>query len=176
MIRSFGLRTLTGNAQPPFGDRLTAAFSNIKSEPNGFYFVSVANAGLYQLGDRIILGYGGASTTNCLMVGGVNTGTNILSCISEGNAPVKNWPINTQIVLNIACAVLTIIAPATNVGNIWFGSDDTVTNSGGGSAFAEIFPSGSYPFGLAGWNTLRTSEVWIAGTLNDNMGVSAIIV
>jgi hypothetical protein len=176
MIRSWGLQTLTGNAQPLFGDLLTAAFSNLKSEPHGFYLVTVAKASQYQVGDRIILGFGGATATNCLMVDKVNTVSNVLSCISEGDAPVSNWVNGTQIVLSLACAVLGVQAPTTNAGNIWFGSDSTVTNVGGGSAFGEIFPSGSFPFGIPQWNTIRTTEAWIAGTLNDKAGVYAIIV
>ena len=176
MIRSWGLQTLTGNAQPMFGDVLTAAFSNIKGEPHGFYLVSVAKAANYQIGDRIILGFGGATPTNCLMVGKVNTSTNILSCISEGDAPVANWANGTQIVLSVACAAIRLNAPATNAGNIWEGSDNTVTNVGGGSAFQEIFPSGSDTFGIPQWNTIRTSDLWIAGTLSDKAGIAAIIV
>jgi hypothetical protein len=176
MIRSWGLQTLTGSAQPTFGDKLTAAFRNLKGEPNGFYLVSVANAARYQLGDRIILGFGGASPTNCLMIGGVNTVTNVLSCVSEGNAPVSNWPINTQIVLDIACATIRINAIQGNAGNIWEGSDSTVTNTGGGSAFQEIFPTGSDTFGIPQWNTIRTSELWVAGTASDKMGVAAVII
>ena len=87
MIRSWGLQTITGAAQPLFGDKLTAAFKNLK-QPNGFYFVPVAKASQYQIGDRIVLGFGGSSPTNCLMVNAVNTSTNVLSCISEGDAPV----------------------------------------------------------------------------------------
>jgi hypothetical protein len=175
MIRSWGLQTLTGNAQPTFGDILTAAFSNLKAD-NGFYSVKVAKASQYQIGDRIILGFGGASPTNCLMVGAVNTSTNILSCISEGNAPVSNWPNGTQIVLSLACAGLTVFVPLSNAGGIWLGSDSTVTNVGGGTAFYELVQSGAYPEGIPQWNTIRTSDIWMAGTAADKAGVAAIIV
>jgi hypothetical protein len=175
MIRSWGLQTLIGAAQPLFGDKLTADFSNLQ-QPNGFYFVAVAKAAQYQIGDRIVLGYGGSNPTNCLMVDGVNTTTNILSCISEGNAPVSKWVNGTQIVLSLACAVLSVQAPSSNSGNIWFGPDGTVTNVGGGSAFAYISPSGSYNFGIPQWNSIRTSEAWIAGTLNDKAGIATIII
>jgi hypothetical protein len=175
MIRSWGLQTLTGSAQPLFGDVLTAAFSNLKAT-NGFYFVKVAKAAQYQLGDRIILGFGGGSPTNCLMVGGVNTSTNVLSCISEGDAPVSNWPNGTQIALSVACSVFRINNIVGNAGNIWEGSDSTVTNVGGGSAFQQISPGGSDNFGQPQWNTLRTDEMWIAGTASDKIGVAAIII
>ena len=175
MIRTWGQQTLTGSAQPLFGDKITAAFVNIK-QTNGFYFMFVANASKYQIGDRIILGYGGSSPTNVLMVNAVNTSTNILSCISEGDAPVSAWPVNTQIVLSIACAQLLIQSATGNSGNIWFGSDSTVTNSGGGSAFAEILAGGAYTFGIAQWNVLRTTEAWMAGTASDKAGIAAIII
>ena len=175
MIRSWGLQTLTGSAQPLFGDKLTAAFSNLKAT-NGFYFAHVANASQYQIGDRIIFGYGGSSPTNCLMVGAINTVTNVLSLVSEGDAPVSAWPNGTQIVLDVACAVFRINSKIGNSGSIWEGSDSTVTNVGGGSAFQEITAGGSDTFGVPQWNTLRTSEMWIAGTLNDKVGVAAIII
>jgi hypothetical protein len=175
MIRSWGLQTITGAAQPLFGDKLTAAFKNLK-QPNGFYFVPVAKASQYQIGDRIVLGFGGSSPTNCLMVNAVNTSTNVLSCISEGDAPVSNWPSGTQIVLSIACAVLRMNNITNNSGSIWEGSDSTVTNVGGGSAFQEILVSGSDNFGVEQWNAIRTSDMWVAGTLNDKMGAAAIII
>ena len=175
MIRSWGLQTLTGSAQPLFGDVLTAAFSNLK-QPNGFYFVHVANAAKYQIGDRIVLGYGGSNPTNILMVNAINAVTNVLSCISEGDAPVSAWPNATQIVLSVACAVFRINSKIGNSGSIWEGSDSTVTNIGGGSAFQEITAGGSDNFGVPQWNTLRTCEMWIAGTLNDKVGVAAIII
>ena len=175
MIRSWRLQTLTGSAQPLFGDKLTAALSNVK-QSNGFYFVSVAKASQYQIGDRIVVGFGGSSPTNCLMVGAVNTSTNVLSCISEGDAPVANWPSGTQIVLSVACAVLRMNSPTSNTGNIWEGSDSTVTNVGGGSAFQEISVGGSDNFGVEQWNAIRTSDLWVAGTLNDKIGAAAIII
>lgn len=173
MIRTWGQQTLTGNAQPLFGDVLTADFNNIK-RPNGFYFVDVANAAKYQIGDRIILGYGGGSPTNCLMVNAISAG--VLSCISEGDAPVSAWPSGTQIVLSIACAQLLIQSATGNGGSTWFGSDSTVTNTGGGSAFAEISAGGAYTFGIAQWNVLRTTEAWMAGPNGGSVGVAAIII
>jgi hypothetical protein len=172
MIRSWGLQGFTGTAQPLFGDLLTAPLSKLK-QPNGFYFVSVANAARYQIGDRIVIGFGGTIPNNCLMVNAVNTTTNVLSCRSEGDAPVVNWPTGTQIVLSLACAVLTV---QVQTGTAWLGVDDTVTNAGAGSAFAEILAGGSFKFGDAGWNTIRTTEAWIAGTQGDTYGVAAIII
>lgn len=179
MIRTWGFQTYTGSAQPLFGDKITAAFSNIK-QPNGFYFVAVANAALYQNGDRIILGYGSAGQ-NCLLVGGVNTTTNILSCTSEGDASVSNWPISTVLALSIACYGIQIQPAAANAGPGYIGADSTVTNSGGGSAFYELYnvttaqPNAWSLFKYDGQDPLRTTEAWIAGTSTQKFAVAAFI-
>lgn len=174
MIRSWGQVTLTGAAQPLFGDVLTAAFSNL-APTNGFYTVKVASTTRYQIGDRIILGVGSGSPTNVLMVGQILNSTT-LYCISEGCAAVSNWPINTLIALDLACAYIEIQSTLGNAGVIWLGSDSTVTNVGGGSAFKEVTQGGSAPYGLPQWNTLRTNELWFAGTASDKAGVSAVII
>jgi hypothetical protein len=180
MIRTWGFQTLTGSAQPWFGDKLSAAFSNLK-QPNGFYFVAVANAALYQNGDRIILGAGGSAATNCLLVGGVNTTTNILSCTSEGDALVSAWPINTPLALDIACYGIMIQAALANAGPVYLGADSTVTNAGAGSAFYELYnvataqPNAWSLFKHDGQNPLRTTEGWIAGTSGQKFAVAAFI-
>jgi len=179
MIRTWGFQSLTGNAQPLFGDKITAAFSNLQ-QPNGFYFVAVANAAQYQAGDRIILGAGSAGE-NILLVGGINTSTNILSCTSEGNAPVSNWVVNTIIALSIACYGIQIQAAGANGNPIYIGADSSVTNSGGGSAFYELVnvasgqPNSWSLFKYDGQNPLRTTEAWLAGTSTQKFAVAAFI-
>lgn len=182
MIRTWGFQTLTGNAQPWFGDTLTAAFSTIKA-PNGLYKVYIGNAALYMIGDRIILGYGGSLPTNCLLVEGINTtGTNYLSCMSEGDAPVSAWASTTQIALDIACFEIILTGKSGNAGSVWVGADSTVTNTGGGSAFYEIgkVSAGTpqSPFSIkkySGQNPLRSTEGWVAGTDDDKFSAALII-
>lgn len=179
MIRTWGFQTLTGSAQPWFGDKITAAFSNLKAT-NGFYFVPVANAAKYVIGDRIILGYGSAGA-NCLLVGGINTSTNILSCTSEGDAPIAAWPINTVIALDIACYGIQIQAALANAAPVFIGADSTVTNTGGGSAFYELDnvssaqPNSWSLFKYDGQNPLRTTEGWLAGAATQTFAVAAFI-
>lgn len=185
MIRTWGFQTVSGNAQPFFGDKLTAAFSNLQ-QSNGFYYVSVAKAANYQNGDRIILGYGGSNPTNCLLVEGVDATHNILSCASEGNAPVSNWNNNTQIALDIACysILVTLLSAAGN--SLWIGSDSTVTTTPGtGSGFFEIgkvsVGTPQIPFtwiggAPSGANPLRTTEGWVIGTAGtDKFSTAALI-
>ena len=90
---------------------------------------------------------------------------------------LKAWPNGTIIALNIACAQLIIGSIIGDVGDVWIGTDNTVTSSGGGSAFAQITPGGYLPpIGVAQYNALRTTEAWMAGTLNDKVGVAAIVI
>jgi hypothetical protein len=185
MIRTWGFQTIavTGTAQPFFGDKITAAFSNIQ-QPNGFYFVTVANGARYQIGDRIILGYGSAGQ-NCLLVGGVNS--NVLSCVSEGNSPVSNWAINSRIALDIGCfgLIVTLLSGAT--GSLWIGADSTVSFSGANPAGSAFFEVGKVTAGTpqipfvwmgnspTGSNPLRTTEGWVAGNNPDLFSVAALI-
>lgn len=179
MIRTWGFQTLTGAAQPWFGDTITAAFKNLKAT-NGFYFVSVANAAQYAIGDRIILGAGSVGA-NVLLVGAINTTTNVLSCTSEGDAPVSAWVINTKIALDIACYGIVIQAVEANGAPIYLGADSTVTNVGGGSAFYELLNvSSAQPNSFSFWkydgqNPLRTTEGWLAGTATQKFAVAAFI-
>lgn len=181
MVRTWGFQTVSGNAQPLFGDVLSAAFSGQAASKSGLYAVSVAavlfgTSPKYMQGDRIVLGFGGSTPTNILLVQTVDTVHNILYCKSEGDAPVAAWAINTQIALSISCAQIAINSKLSNAGNIEIGNDSTVTNTGGGSAFAEATPGGSYSYGIAQFNALLTTELWFAGTANDAAGVAAIII
>lgn len=173
MLRSFGLQTLTGSAQPLFADKITTGFIPPLDQSKAFNLV-VANSAIYQDGDRIILGAGSAGA-NVILVIGQPTGTTLL-CMSEGGAKVAAWPINTLIELDIACAEIIINAIVGNAGTTWLGSDNSVTNLGGGTAFAGINGGASFNLGLPQWNTIRTSEGWIAGTLNDKCGAVALVI
>jgi hypothetical protein len=187
VIRSWGFQTITGAAQPLFGDKTTAAFKNNGqvygriTNTSGEYTVSVAKASLYQLGDRIILG-AGSPGANVLLVGGINTVTNILTCTSEGDAPVANWPSGTAIALSVHCYGILVSGLSGNLDSVWVGSDQTVTNAGGGSAFFEVAkvaagaPQTPFTFWkYDGADPLNTNEVWVAGTAADKFAAAAFI-
>jgi len=171
MIRSWGVVALTGNAQPLVGDVTTAAF--VVPAEGQLAKVQVANSAKYQVGDRIILGAGSAGA-NILLVSQIPSGGTTLLCESEGNAKLSAWPNGTIIMLDIVCAVVRfqVIASAA----IWFGSDNTVTNTGGGTAFEVLHTGGSDSIGQPQWNSIRSSELWMAGTLADTIGVAVIVV
>lgn len=174
MIRTFGIQTVSGAAQPLFGDKLTAAFSNLKDN-QGLYYLTVANSAIYEIGDRWILGVGSGSPTNCALVDHIVDATHV-AVASEGNAPLSAWANSTVLMLDIACSQITLQSMVGNAGNIWAGADSTVTNTGGGSAFGQVTIGGSWAYGQGQWNTLRTSEFFFAGTLNDKVGNSALII
>jgi hypothetical protein len=174
MIRSFGIITLAGtSADPLFSDKLTAAFSNISS--GGVYQATVANSAIYQVGDRWIFGAGSGSPTNCMMVTKIVDSTHV-QFMSEGNAAVSNWNSGTVLALDIACAQILIQSQTGNSASGYLGSDSTVTNSGGGSAFAQIATGGAYTLGIAQWNCLRTTEAFLAGATSDKYGIAALII
>lgn len=180
MIRTWGFQTLNGNAQPLFGDKITAAFNALKAT-NGLYVLTVANAALYQIGDRIILGVASGSPTNCLLVETVNTTANTLSCASEGDAPVSAWAVNTQLMVDIACYGLVIQPATANTHVVYLGTDSTVTATPGGSAFYELVNvSSAQPNSFSFWkydgqNPIRSSEIWLIGTSGDKFAAAAFI-
>lgn len=174
MIRTFGLQTLNGNSQPLFGDKITAAFVNVKNS-QGYYIMVVADTTKYRVGDRIIVGYASGSPTNCVMVVQIKDATT-LYVMSEGDAPLAAWNTNTQIYLSFSCAMITVQSQIGNAGNVYLGADSTVTNAGGGSAFFEITVGGEKNYGQGQWNSLMTSEVSMAGQNGDKVGVSALVV
>jgi hypothetical protein len=173
MVRSWRFITMTGSAQPLFGDLLTAAFTG-KRGKEGLYLATVADTTKYQVGDRVIFGFGQAKP-NLLMVDQLVSST-VLGLASEGNASVSAWGNGAQLCLSIACAQIVAQAAVLNAGNTYFGNDNTVTNTGGGSAFGEAGPSSSWNYGVGQWNIVRTSEIWIAGAASDKLGVSAVVI
>jgi hypothetical protein len=173
MLRSFGFQTVTGNAQPLLGDKITAAFTPPPDISQAFK-LTVADSSIYEQGDRVVMGPDQTSPNIVLVIGKPDS-THIL-CQSEGNAAMSAWVVNTILALDIACAEIVISAPSTNAASLWLGSKYNVTNTGGGSAFQEIVPSGSYNLGLPQWNTLRSSEGVLAGTIGDKVGVVAVVI
>lgn len=170
MIRSWRVNTLTGSAQPVFGDVTTAAVGL----PNGAGLipVTVASTVRYVQGDRIIIDPN-LTTQDCYIVDTITSAT-VLSCRSEGNAPTHKHTTAAILLLSIACSQILTQGFALSA-NVYFGSDDTVTNTGGGSAFAYIFPAGSLSIGNPQYNCQRTSDLWMAGKAADTVGVGAIV-
>ena len=172
MIRSWRFITMTGAAQPLFGDVLTAAFSN--RAVNGLYQATVADTTKYQVGDRVLFGFG-QTNPNLLMVDQIVSAT-VLGLASEGGAAVASWINGSQLCLSIACAQVIAQSKAANAASAYVGSDSTVTNVPGGSAFGEVVVGNYWNYGGAPYNVVRTSELWIAGTASDKFGISALVV
>lgn len=164
MIRTFGQITLGATSQPWFGDVTTAA---IAAPVNSQYIlVPVANTAIYQVGDRIILNPAGP-VKSVLKVNQIVSST-VLQCQSEGYAEVPAYATATVIALAINCWKIDF----QNTGSdpIYLGADDTVTSSGGGSAFRELLAAATditnaYSIEKStGQNSLNTDEGWMAGS------------
>jgi len=178
MIRSWGIVTLTGAAQPWFGDVTTAAVA--LPQGNGIIPVTVAATKRYRVGDRLILD---PEQTNqdVVMVSSIPSST-VLNCVSEGQAVTHTHISGAIVQLSIAVEDVILQAVDGNTAAVWLGSDNTVTVAGG-SAFHQLqkVASGAVPqeWREAGEasdaNIVRTSDGWMIGTLNDKVGVASIV-
>ena len=167
MWRSWGLQTLTGSAQPMFADALTA---DMAVPPDGVDpILTVADTTKYQDGDRITLDPGAADADTVLVVTILSSTT---MQVSSQGAPLNAHASNTVIALDLVCGILLV----NPTGDIWIGSDNTVTNTGGGSAFIPLSGGSSYNLGQGQWNVLRTTDQWMAGTMDETVGIGAYVV
>lgn len=177
MVRSWGVVSLTGAAQPWFGDVTTAAVG--LGSAQGIIPVAVASTTRYRVGDRIYLNPG-QTDQDCLMVDTIPSST-ILSCRSEGGAKTNTHVTNTILQLAIPCSDIILQAVDGDAAAVWLGPDNTVTVAGG-SAFYQLAKvaaaatPNSFRFsGSARHNVARTSDGWMIGTAADKVAVSAIV-
>lgn len=181
MIRSWGLVAMTGSAQPWFGAVTTAAIG-LPAASTGIILVTVsaADSNKFQVGDRIYVEPGTANV-DVLLIGAINTTTGVMSCTSEGNATTHTHATTIIIQLSIVCADIIVQTDAAAV--IWLGSDSTVTNIGGGSAFYQLLPFATpaqppvFRYSQSStFNNLRTSDGWMIGTSTQLVAVSAVVI
>lgn len=178
MIRSWGLVTLTGSAQPWFSDVTTAAVG--LGSAAGIIPVTVASTTRYIAGDRIVLD---PEQTNqdTLIVDSIPSST-VLNCRAEGENPTTHTHLSGAIIqLSIPC--LDVILQSQGAAVVWLGSDNTVTAAGAGSGFYALqpatAPAESNNFRLAGsignTNVCRTSDGWMIGTASQKVAVAAVV-
>ena len=175
MLRSWGIVSLSGSAQPWFGDKLTAA---VALPLGGIIAVTVASTAKYQGGDRILLDPG-QTNQDALLVDQIFSAT-VLYCRSEGGALTHTHASNALILLSIACAEI-IVTNLSTANPVVLGSDNTVTVTPGGSAFTVLYESSTQAsiFRLTNcveFNAVRTSDGWMIGTSGQSVGVAAIVV
>ena len=169
MIRSWGPTMLTGQAQPWFGDTLTAAIA-VPASPTSLIAVTVASTTRYKAGDRIYLDPGQANQ-DIVLVQQVLSAT-VLNCIAEGQT-INSHANGALIQLAIAVIDVQMQAVDGNAGAVWLGSDKTVTVKNG-SAFRQLqkVSGGQVP---QDWRSTqggtsdicRTNDGWMIGTASD---------
>ena len=169
MWRTFRKQVLTGAAQPIFGDKLTAAMAIPIDGVDPI--IHVADTTIYQDGDRIVIDAGQATADTVRIVTRPTATT--MQVTSEG-APYHAHAVNAIIALSISC---TEILFSGNGSALYLGTDNTITNTGGGNVVYEILPGASFRETYsANWNTVRTSDLWMAGSLSDTTIVAAQVI
>ena len=169
MIRSWGKVTVSGFAQPWFGDVLTAAVG--LGNGAGIIPVTVALTTRYKVGDRIYLDPGQANQ-DLLLIDSIPSST-VLNCRSEGQS-TSTHANGALVQLHISVIDVQIQAVDGAAGAIWLGSDKTVTATGGGSAFRQLqkVTAGQTPnewrsgYG-SDHNEGMTSDGWMCGSSSD---------
>ena len=179
MFRTFGLQALTGNSQPLFADKLTVAMPI--PPPSIDSIAHVANTAIYQPGDRITIDPLTASQ-DTLLVTTILTGTT-MQVTSQGGAPQHAHAINAVIQLSISAGELIVEPVDGGAGNVYLGTDNTVTAGGGGNTFYKLLKvaSGTQPNVFRAttslsFNLVRTEDIWIAGSASDSYYATAEIV
>ena len=176
MIRSWGKVTVSGFAQPWFGDVLTAAVALPGS--SRIIPVTVGSTTRYRVGDRIYLDPG-QTNQDLLLVQQIASPT-VLNCVSQGDALTHTHLNGALVQLHLEVIDVQIQAGDGNAGTVWLGSDNTVTASGGGRAFRQLqkVAAGQTPNdGRSGFgndhNMGETSDGWLAGTSSDYVMMAA---
>ena len=180
MFRTFGVQSITGtNAQPLFGDKLTAA---MPIPPAGVDAIAtVANTAIYQVGDRINIDMGQAAQDTLLVINILSSTT--MQVTSQGGAAQHAHNSGALISLSISAAEIIVQLLDGTTGNAVLGSDSTVTTTPGGNAIQVLYktasgtPTVSFRFtNSVSFNAIRTDDAWIIGTASDKFIATAEIV
>jgi hypothetical protein len=172
MIRTFGAQTLTGSAQPFFGDALTAAVVAQPQNNQNYQnqtIISVASTAKYRIGDYLIIDDGSASQEGCCITTIPSSTTLSVSGLQFAHAT------SAIIALDILCYTVSI--QYIGSGFCYLGTDNTVTTVPGGNVFAELSTQGvwTYPPSV-NYNGLRSGYGWIIGTSGQKFLAYAVII
>jgi hypothetical protein len=181
MIRTFGVQTIGAAAQPWFVDATTAAIiaqpQNVNNQ-QAVTTISVASTTKYRVGDYLVLDAGAAAQER---VGPI---AQILSANTMNvQGVVKAHASAAVISLDIFCFNVSIQLVDGGTGAAYLGTDHTVTNAPGGTAFYELqlAAAGSPP---SVWNYtssinfdgVKSGDGWIAGTSGDKYLATAYVI
>lgn len=172
MMVTFGYQTLTGSAQPLFSDEITAALPVPLSTIDPI--LTVADTTIYEVGFRLVLEPGTANQ-DLLRVSRILSSTT-MQCSYEGATPNAH-AVNSVIALAVSAAELVVQPKSGNANSVFLGKDNTVTSAGAGHTFAEVVPGYPYRMTNSGqYNTVLTTDVWVAGTASQTFLASALVI
>lgn len=178
-LRTFGVQTLTGSAQPVLGDVLTAALP-IPPDPTVDPIATVANTALYQVGDRITVDPYQANQDSYRVSRILSATTMQLSLEgTQGHAHATN----AIIALAINSADIVIQELDGNAAAIVIGSDNTVTSVPGGNA-CYVLQKATSPTQANGFkltnstqgDNVNTADLWVIGTAADKYLAYALVI
>jgi hypothetical protein len=177
MLRTFGLRTLTGVAQPVIGDVTTAAVPLVTAGQN--IIINVANSAIYQMGDRIVIDPYTLSSDEYKVVS-IPSGTTI-SC--AGSATGSHVHASGAIItLADACFDVIVLPFAGGAGPVYIGVDNTITLVPAGNIIFRLEKVVAGTNGVAwhmaggiGANVCNTAEAWMVGTAADVVMTYALV-
>ena len=164
-LRTLGVVTGTGAAQPVIGDVLTAAM--LAPTAGVDTLITVASTALYMVGDRIYVEPGTLNRT-CYKITQIVSATTMRGSL-EG-APGKAHVTGSIVQLAIACCDLVVQPVPGGSANATIGADNTLTATPGGSAIFTIekVAVNTLPnewrmntAGVNGQNPFNTSEAWM---------------
>jgi hypothetical protein len=165
MLRTLGVQTLTGVAQPVLGDVLTAAIAT--TDPSLNQTITVANTAFYTIGDRIVVDPLLINQDVYKIIKIVNATT--MLGVLEG-ATGHTHAVNALIQLAIACGNVVVQAVSGNSGPVVIGTDNTVTVALTGTAIFVVEPStapaqpNNWQLNSnGGYNVCNTQEAWMIG-------------
>ncbi len=182
-IRTLGLVTFTGAAQPVLGDVTTAAVNAPLDGQD--VSITVASNVLYQVGDRIVLeprtvnqdDYTITKFTTNLNA----ASTTVIQAHWDGGAGVAHVS-GVILQLQIPCIDLVVKPISGGAGNVFIGSDNTVTAVPAGSVCYEIEKTASgtgttawHMAGGTGANIENTGDAWMIGTAGDKTTSYALV-
>lgn len=182
-LRSFGVQTLTGVAQPVMSDVTTAA---VLVPPSGVdAYITVASNTFYQVGDRIVLE---PRTTNqdsyrviAKVTGTGSSSTTVMQCSLEGGSGHAHA---SGVVIQIAIPAIDVVVTPVDggAGPVFIGADNTVTVSNGGTVCTRLDKTAAgtqanawHMAGGTDHNIVDTAEAWMIGTLADLVYVYALV-
>lgn len=172
MIRSWRVTTLTGTAQPWFGDVLVNAITKLLG--NETVLLQVADTSLYQVGDRILI-EPRSTNQDLVFVEKILSGTQLV-CSVPDRTSINAHAAGVFLQLSVPAAMIFMQLTNTSSHPLYVGADATITAAPSGNLWGYLLPQQSLPPNYnMGTNVARTNDGWMVGTAGDAVIQAAVV-